>query len=357
MYKNLFNLSLLLVIICFMTSCSKNNQSSNHESLKATFAGGCFWCVEAAFELQNGVIEAQSGYIGGLTEDPNYEEVSLGATGHYEAVEVSYNPSIISYEELLDIFWKNIDPTDPSGQFADRGSQYKSAIFYHNDKQKELAEKSKTNLNESGIFSKPVITPILAVSKFYPAEDYHQNYHEKNAFHYQAYKMGSGRSKFIKDTWNEKENFKTLTNDDTPSKEELKEKLSDLEYHVTQENGTEIPFKNKYWDNKEPGIYVDIVTGEALFSSLDKFDSGSGWPSFTKPLIEGNISEIKDSSHGMIRTEVRSKNSHLGHVFPDGPGENGLRYCINSASLKFIHKDDLVQEGYEEYLELFSSSP
>lgn len=310
----------------------------------ATFAGGCFWCMVAPFEKMDGVIEVVSGYTGGHKEDPTYKEVCYGATGHYEAVQITFDPNQISYEKLLEIFWQQIDPTDPGGQFNDRGQSYQTAIFYHDEEQRRKAEASRKALDESGRFPKPVATKILPVKTFYPAEEYHQDYHNKNSFRYALYRQGSGRDAFIKKHW-PKDNS------------DLKARLTDLQYHVTRENGTEPPFKNEYWDNEREGIYVDIVSGEPLFSSKDKFNSGCGWPSFTKPILSAAIEEKADLSHGMNRTEVRSKkaDSHLGHVFPDGPGPNGLRYCINSASLRFIPKEEMEKEGYGDYLILFAA--
>lgn len=325
----------------------------------AIFGGGCFWCMEPPFEQQVGVLEVVAGYSGGTTENPTYEQVSSGMTDHYESVRVIFDPEQVSYRRLVEIFWRQIDPTDAGGQFSDRGKHYQTAIFYTSEKQKATAEQSKKELADSGIFSDPIATRVLPASRFYLAEEYHQDYYLKNVLHYTAYKKGSGRAGFIERVWQDD----ALRQDDVltkptyvkPSDEVIRANLNSLQYEVTQKEGTEPAFDNEFWDNKKRGIYVDVVSGEPLFSSQDKYTSGTGWPTFSKPLEPENIVEKKDRKFLIVRTEVRSRygDSHLGHVFEDGPSPDGLRYCMNSAAMRFIPVADLETGGYGQYLMFF----
>lgn len=300
------------------------------------FAGGCFWGLEAYMEKLYGVYDAVSGYTNGKTADPTYKEVSTGDTGHAETVKVTYDPNKISLDKLIRYLLMVIDPTSVDKQGNDIGSQYRTGIYYVDENDRQVIEDRLEK--EQDKYDKKIVVEVKKLDNFYEAEDYHQDYLAKNPGGYCHIDLFKADQVLI-----DEDDYKK------PSDDEIKKTLTDEEYKVTQESATEPAFNNEFWDNYQKGIYVDIVTGEPLFSSTDKFDSGCGWPSFSKPISEDVLKYNTDTSFNMRRTEVKSRSgdSHLGHVFEDGPKDRGgLRYCINSASLRFIPYEDMDKEGY-----------
>ena len=313
-------------------------------------AGGCFWGVESYLSQVNGVIDAISGYANGNTENPTYEEVSYKNTGHTETVYVLYDPNVISLENLLYAFFNTMNPTTKNRQGNDVGSQYRSGIYYNDPDELEII--NKVIMVEQENYTDKIVTEVLPLENFTEAEEYHQDYLIKNPNGYCHVDFST------LDEVNSSKNDEVFVDPSrysVPDDETLRKTLTDIQYSVTQENNTEFAFSNEYWDNKEKGLYVDVVSGEPLFTSTDKYDSGSGWPSFTKPIVPEVVTYKVDTTYGMERKEVRSRvgDIHLGHVFEDGPiDKGGLRFCINSASIKFIPLSEMEKENYGEFIEL-----
>ncbi len=296
-------------------------------------AGGCFWGVEAYMTRVYGVYDVTSGYANGSTENPSYEDLIYNNSGHAETVHVRYDPSLVSIKELLAYYFKVVDPTSLNQQGNDRGVQYRTGIYYTDETEKSIILEEVNK--EQMMYEDKIVVEVLPLEHYYLAEEYHQDYLDKNPngyCHIDLNLVTEGISEYTK-----------------PSDAEIKEMLTKLQYKVTQNAGTERSFDNEYWDNTEPGLYVDIVTGEPLFSSKDKYKSGTGWPSFTQPISESVIIELEDNTLFTKRIEVKSRlgDSHLGHLFNDGPKDKGgLRYCLNSASLKFIPLEEMDEMGY-----------
>ena len=352
MKKTFFIFFAMCITVTFLIAqnAKANDRTENMKNYSEIYlAGGCFWGVEKYFAMIEGVKETNVGYANGNIKNPTYNQVVTGKTGFAETVKIIYDPNKVSLNFLLDMYYKVIDPTSLNKQGNDKGTQYRTGIYYTNQEDEKIIKSSLNKLAKS--YDKPIAIECKPLKNYYPAEEYHQKYLDKNPLGYCHIRQEKFKyAKNAKDSSIVDPSKYQLPNDET-----LKKNLSAEQYAVTRQNATERPFKNEYWDKFEKGIYVDITTGEPLFLSSDKFESGCGWPSFSKPIIPQVVTEHRDTTHGMIRTEIRSRvgNSHLGLVFDDGPKElGGQRYCINSASLRFIPKEQMEKEGYGHLINL-----
>lgn len=315
-------------------------------------AGGCFWGTEEYLSKLNGVLETNVGYANGNTMNPTYKEVCAKTTGFAETVKVVYESEIIGLHFLLSMYYETVNPISLNRQGNDVGSQYRTGIYYVDSNDEAMIQESINELQTK--YTQKIVIEVLPLENYYVAEEYHQKYLQKNPegyCHISHENFERAEQAIDPDNRTERKYSRYVKKD----REELKEELTNLQYKVTQESATEAPFQNEYFDNFKEGIYVDITSGEPLFVSTDKFESGCGWPSFSKPITKSLILEKEDTTLNRVRTEVRSitGDSHLGHVFEDGPEElGGLRYCINSASLKFIPKEKMGEKGYKDYLYL-----